>query len=189
MRGAGDRSASLKGPSCAIVWAPSSHTSMLSIQGAPTGPLADLTFAAKDLFDVRGTVTGNPDWEATHPPATRSACSASTASSARRCTPGRPIWCPAASSSGSASAVAGGLDTALGTDPGGSVRIPSSFCGLYGLRPTHGGISVAGMATQSPSFDTVGFFARDAGHLLPRRHGAAANPSRAHAANGTVDRH
>jgi len=70
------------------------------IQGAPTGPLADLTFAAKDLFDVRGTVTGNPDWEATHPPATRSACSALTASSARRCTPGRPIWCPAAPPTG-----------------------------------------------------------------------------------------
>jgi amidase len=70
---------------------------------------------------------------------------------------------PGGSSSGSASAVAGGLvDTALGTDSGGSVRVPASFTGLYGLRPTHGAISAEGMATQSPSFDTVGFFARDA---------------------------
>ena len=70
---------------------------------------------------------------------------------------------PGGSSSGSASAVAGGLaDFALGTDSGGSVRTPSSFCGLYGLRPTHGRISVAGLMTQAPSFDTVGYFTRDA---------------------------
>jgi amidase len=54
------------------------------------------------------------------------------------------------------------VDVALGTDSGGSVRIPASFCGLYGLRPTHGRIPIAGMMTQAPSFDTVGYFARDA---------------------------
>lgn len=160
------------------------------IQGAATGPLAGMTFAAKDLFDVRGTVTGagNPDWEATHPPAGRSAWAVQRLLDAGATLVGKtitdeislgllginrfygtplnprtPDLVPGGSSSGSASAVAGGLvDTALGTDSGGSVRIPSSFTGLYGLRPTHGGIPVEGMATQSPSFDTAGFFARDA---------------------------
>ena len=77
--------------------------------------------------------------------------------------PRAPGCMPGGSSSGSAAAVAGGLcDTALGTDSGGSVRVPASLCGLYGLRPTHGRISFAGGVTQSPSFDTPGWFARDA---------------------------
>ena len=71
---------------------------------------------------------------------------------------------PGGSSSGSAAAVAAGLcDTALGTDTGGSVRVPSSFCGLYGIRPTHGRIDTAGMMPQAPTSDTTGWFARDAG--------------------------
>jgi amidase len=70
---------------------------------------------------------------------------------------------PGGSSSGSAVAVAANLcDTALGTDTGGSVRVPASFCGLYGIRPTHGRIDVAGMMSQAPSSDTTGWFARDA---------------------------
>jgi amidase len=160
------------------------------IQGAAAGPLAGLTFAAKDLFDVRGTVTGagNPDWEMTHAPAARSAWAVERLLEAGATLVGKtvtdeislgllginrfygtpinpraPDRVPGGSSSGSASAVAGGLvDTALGTDSGGSVRVPASFTGLYGLRPTHGRISVRGMTTQSPSFDTAGFFARDA---------------------------
>ncbi|HTQ33904.1 MAG TPA: amidase, partial [Stellaceae bacterium] len=76
------------------------------------------------------------------------------------CAPGRV---PGGSSSGSAVAVAAGLcDTALGTDTGGSVRVPASFCGLYGIRPTHGRLDVAGMMRQAPSSDTTGWFARDA---------------------------
>ena len=54
------------------------------------------------------------------------------------------------------------VDFALGSDTGGSVRVPSSFCGLYGLRPTHGRIPLDGMLLQAPSFDTIGWFARDA---------------------------
>jgi amidase len=159
------------------------------IQGAPVGPLAGMTFAAKDLFDVRGFVTGsgNPDWEATHAPAGRSAWTVQRLLDAGATLVGKtitdeislgllginqhfgtplnpraPDLVPGGSSSGSASAVAGGLvDTALGTDSGGSVRVPASFTGLFGLRPTHGVIPIEGMATQSPSFDTVGFFARD----------------------------
>jgi amidase len=70
---------------------------------------------------------------------------------------------PGGSSSGSASAVAAkACDFALGTDTGGSVRVPSSFCGLYGIRPTHGRIDFTGIAVQAPSSDTCGWFARDA---------------------------
>ena len=59
--------------------------------------------------------------------------------------------------------MAGGLvDFALGTDTGGSVRIPASFCGLYGIRPTHGRLSMAGVLPQAPQFDTFGWLARDA---------------------------
>lgn len=157
--------------------------------GAATGPLAGLGFAAKDLFDVAGLVTGcgNPDWAVSHAPARFHAAAVQKLLDAGATLIGRTITdeislgllgrnqfqgtpinprapdrLPGGSSSGSAAAVAGGLaDLALGTDSGGSVRVPSSFCGLYGMRPTHGRISVAGLMTQSPSFDTVGLFARD----------------------------
>jgi amidase len=80
--------------------------------------------------------------------------------------PKAPTRVPGGSSSGSASVVAAGLcDFALGTDTGGSVRVPASFCGLYGLRTTFGRLSVAGIMAMAPSFDTVGWFARDAGKL------------------------
>jgi amidase len=46
--------------------------------------------------------------------------------------------------------------------PGGSVRVPASFCGLYGIRPTHGRLDLTGMLSQAPSSDTTGWFARDA---------------------------
>jgi len=53
------------------------------------------------------------------------------------------------------------VNFALGSDTGGSVRVPSSFCGLYGLRPTHGRIPLDGILIQAPSYDTVGWFADD----------------------------
>ncbi len=152
--------------------------------------LQGLTFAAKDLFDIDGTVTGcgNPDWASSHGPAQKSAWAVRTLLDAGADLVGKTITdeislgllginrhqgtplnpraedrVPGGSSSGSASAVAGGaVDLALGTDSGGSIRVPASFCGLYGLRPTHGKIPVDGLMTQSPTFDTVGFFARDA---------------------------
>lgn len=162
----------------------------IRLPGRPGGPLAGLTFAAKDLFDVAGAPTGcgNPDWAASHPVPVRSAWAVDALLEAGADLAGKTITdeislgllginrfdgtppnprapglVPGGSSSGSASAVAAGtVDIALGTDSGGSVRVPASFCGLYGLRPTHGRVPVDGMMTQSPSFDTVGFFARDA---------------------------
>jgi len=77
------------------------------------------------------------------------------------------------SSCGSAAAVTATMcDFALGSDTGGSIRVPASFCGLYGLRPTHGRIDMTGATPMAPSFDTIGFLARDAelfrkiGHVL-----------------------
>ncbi|MFY7871049.1 MAG: amidase, partial [Limnohabitans sp.] len=75
---------------------------------------------------------------------------------------GAPDRITGGSSSGSASAVSNRLaDIALGTDTGGSVRAPASHCGLYGIRPTHGRVSLQGCMDLSPSFDTCGWFARD----------------------------
>jgi len=160
------------------------------IDGCPDGPLSGLTFAAKDLFDVAGVPTGggNHDWPTGRPVPTRNAWAVQTLLDAGASLIGKTITdevslgilgenafdgtprnirapgrVPGGSSSGSAAAVAAGIcDTALGTDTGGSVRVPSSFCGLYGIRPTHGRIDVTGMLPQAPTSDTTGWFARDA---------------------------
>ena len=159
------------------------------LAGEAGGPLAGLTFAAKDIFDVAGHVTGggNPDWKRTHGPAERTAwvirvlveagatmvgktitdeitrgIFGENAHDGTPVNPRAPGRVPGGSSSGSAAAVAGELvDFALGSDTGGSVRVPSSFCGLYGLRPTHGRIPLDGILMQAPSYDTIGWFARD----------------------------
>lgn len=160
-----------------------------AVDGAPNGSLSGLSFAAKDLFDVAGhpTGAGNPRWLDTHDKPTRTASAVQRCLDAGAkltgktltdelafsiiganvhygtpINPAAPDRVPGGSSSGSASAVAQGLvDFALGTDTGGSVRIPASFCGLYGMRPTHGRIAMDGVVPLAPSFDTVGWFARD----------------------------
>jgi amidase len=160
------------------------------VAGAESGPLAGMTFAVKDLIDVAGVPTGggNPDWPLVYPTPTRHAWVVQTlldagasvigktitdevslgilgenAFDGTPLNPSAPDRVPGGSSSGSASAVAAGLcDFALGTDSGGSVRVPSSFCGLFGIRPTHGRIDFSGITVQSPSADTCGWFARDA---------------------------
>jgi amidase len=69
---------------------------------------------------------------------------------------------PGGSSSGSAVAIAGGeADLAYGSDTGGSIRIPSAFCGITGLKTTHGRIPLAGVWPLAPSMDTIGPMARD----------------------------
>ena len=75
---------------------------------------------------------------------------------------GAPDRISGGSSSGSASAVSHGLvDVALGSDTGGSVRAPANHCGLVGLRPTHGRVSLQWAHDLAPSFDTCGWFTRD----------------------------
>ena len=158
-----------------------------------SGPLDGLTLVAKDLLDVAGHVTGggNPHWAARQQPASTSAAAvdcllrAGAALVGKTVTdelafslegenehhgtpvnPRAPDRLPGGSSSGSAVAVAAGLaDLGLGTDTGGSVRVPASFCGLYGWRPSHGRVSLDGVVRFAPSYDTVGLLTRDAERL------------------------
>ena len=168
------------------------HTHV-ELPGAVSGPLAGLTFGLKDIFDVAGHKTGFgcPDWLRTHDAAkvhsvvakklldagatlagkthTEEMAFSLTGENAHYGTPlnsAAPDRVPGGSSSGSAAAVAGGLvDFAIGSDTGGSVRGPASFCGIYGIRPTHGRISLEGVCALAPGFDTCGWFARDAALL------------------------
>ena len=73
-----------------------------------------------------------------------------------------PNCVPGGSSSGSAAAMTTNkYDFSIGSDTGGSVRVPASFCGLLGIRPTHGRIESTGVFPMAPSFDTIGWFAND----------------------------
>lgn len=160
------------------------------VANAPEGPLAGLTFAVKDLIDVRGYPTGggnplllalsgvktstSPTVQAlldagagfvgkTHTDELAFSMNGKNAHFGTPVNGGAPDRIPGGSSSGSAAAVSNRLcDFALGTDTGGSVRAPASHCGLFGIRPTHGRISLQGCLDLAPSFDTCGFFARDA---------------------------
>jgi amidase len=162
----------------------------VEMNGASQGPLSGLAFAVKDIYDIAGHRTGfgSPDWLRTHGPAARTAPVVQllldagadligkthtdeltwslTGENAHYGAPvnvNAPGRISGGSSSGSASAVAGGVvDFAIGSDTGGSVRIPASFCGILGMRPTHGRIPLDGVCPLAPSFDTCGWFARDA---------------------------
>ncbi|MET0341163.1 MAG: amidase [Polyangiales bacterium] len=169
------------------------------------GVLSGLTFAVKDSFDIRGhrSSAGHPAWARTHEPARRDApvvaqllragadlvgvtildelAYSLSGENPHYGTPQNPRadgrLC-GGSSCGSAAAVAAWLcDFAIGTDTAGSVRVPASYCGLFGLRPTHGAISLDGVVPLAPSFDTVGLLARDArtfGHVASELLGPAA---------------
>jgi len=157
---------------------------------AGTGPLSGLYFGVKDLFDVAGYPTGggNPlvlamsGIKTANAPTVQKLLDAGAALAGKTVTDelafsmngnnahfGAPLNGAApdritgGSSSGSASAVSSRLcDFALGTDTGGSVRAPASHCGLYGIRPTHGRVSLASALALCHSLDTCGWFARDA---------------------------
>jgi len=158
--------------------------------GADDGPLRGVAFVVKDLIDVAGTATGagNPTFLAdsspaeTHAPAVTRLLDAGASVIAKSHTdelafslagtnvhygtprnPAAPGRIPGGSSSGSASAVAGGLVAlAMGTDTGGSIRVPASYCGVFGYRPTHGRVPVSGVVALAPSFDAVGLLAASA---------------------------
>jgi amidase len=164
-----------------------------AVKGSGAGPLAGLTFGVKDIYDIAGHKTGfgSPDWLATHDAAAHTAPVVAQLLAAGADMVGKtqtdeltyslngenahygtpvnvnaPGRIPGGSSSGSAAATAGKLvDFALGSDTGGSVRAPASFCGIYGIRPTHGRVSLQGACALAKSFDTAGWFARDAALL------------------------
>lgn len=157
------------------------------------GALDGLTFAVKDVFAVSGHTNsaGNPTWQHTHLPAAQHATVVqillASGATLRGMTvtdelmyslkgdnkhypptinPRLPDAYSGGSSSGSAVSVAAELtDFALGTDTGGSVRIPASYCGLFGIRPTHGAVPLDGVIPLAPSFDTVGWMAPSAAVL------------------------
>lgn len=159
-----------------------------TVSNKETGPLSGLRLAVKDIYDVTGLVTGcgNPDKAASGHPAARTAPSVQAILDAgarfvgktqtdelafslmgqnahfpHPVNPAAPDRVTGGSSSGSAAAVAANLtDIAVGSDTGGSIRAPASFCGLIGLRTTHGLISLDGTMKLAPSLDTFGWFAR-----------------------------
>jgi amidase len=167
------------------------HDLAAPLKGAASGPLAGLSAVVKDMYDIAGERTGcgSPEWLATHPPAARncppvqkildagatiigktvcdeyfysvSGTNAHYGTPVNVRAPGR---LPGGSSAGSAAACGAGLcDFALGSDTGGSVRVPASFNGIYGLRPTHERIEHSGVADMAPSFDVPGWFAATPG--------------------------
>ena len=163
------------------------------VEGAAEGPLAGVRLAVKDVFAVPGQRIGAgvPAYlaEATVEDAPAAAVAALLDAGAsitgiaqtdqfaysiagrngaygtppNVAAPGR---IPGGSSSGPASAVASGqADLGLGTDTAGSIRVPASYQGLWGLRPTHGLVSLEGALPLAPAYDTAGWLAPD-GRLL-----------------------
>ena len=188
------------------------HDLAAPLKGAASGSLAGLSAVVKDMYDIAGERTGcgSPEWLATHPPAARncppvqkildagatiigktvcdeyfysvSGANAHYGTPVNIRAPGR---LPGGSSAGSAAACGAGLcDFALGSDTGGSVRVPASFNGIYGLRPTHERIEHSGVADMAPSFDVPGWFAatpgvfRKVGAVLLDNRGVAAQIDR-----------
>jgi amidase len=169
------------------------HNIDAPIVGAQTGPLAGLSAVVKDMYDIAGSRTGggSPDWLATQKPASKHASAVEKILAAGATITGKTICdeffysvsgvnahygtppnirapgrIPGGSSGGSAAACgANACDFALGSDTGGSVRIPASFNGIYGLRPTHGRVDLTGAMAMAPSFDVAGWFAAGPGVL------------------------
>ncbi|MFG2195755.1 amidase [Streptomyces sp. NPDC048639] len=163
------------------------------VPGSGSGPLRGVRLAVKDLYAVAGhrTGAGNPARLAEAVPQTEHAwavralldagaditgiaqtdefaysLNGTNAHYGTPPNPAAPGRIPGGSSSGPASAVAlGQADAGLGSDTAGSIRVPASYCGLHGMRPTHGAVPVTGMLPLAPDFDTVAWLARDAALL------------------------
>jgi 2-dehydropantoate 2-reductase len=159
-------------------------TELLPGGRAATGPLLGAAVAVKDNMDVAGVVTTNASTVAVPPPATRDAAvvsrlrdaaadllcktnlleyAAGSVNPAYGMTynPRDPTRTSGGSSSGSAALVAAGVtDYALGTDTGGSIRIPAAYCGIVGLKPTYGLVPTDGVFPLSGSLDHVGTLTR-----------------------------
>jgi amidase/aspartyl-tRNA(Asn)/glutamyl-tRNA(Gln) amidotransferase subunit A len=162
------------------------------VAGVELGPLAGVPFAVKNLFDLQGIVTiAGSVIDAEHPPAVADATVVARLVSAGAVPVGAlnmdeyaygfttenshygPVHNPydlsrvaGGSSGGSAAAVAAGLvPLSLGSDTNGSIRVPASLCGIFGLKPTHGRLSRAGARLFATSLDHVGAFARTVADL------------------------
>lgn len=163
------------------------------IPGTRGGALSGQSVAVKDLYAVAGQRlgAGNPAWLATAEPESAHAWAVQrllddgadvrgisrtdefayslagvNAHYGAPPNPCAPYRIPGGSSSGSASAVAlGHASIGLGSDTGGSVRVPAAYQGLWGIRTTHGVVPTSGLLPLSPSFDTVGWLTRDAALL------------------------
>jgi amidase len=158
------------------------------LESSEPGVLAGRTFVVKDLFAVAGHTSsfGHPRWRETHGASDVTATVVAKLRDAGatmlgltkldqlaysligNAGEGEPPINPlypdrftGGSSSGTASAVAGGVcDFGVGTDTAGSIRVPAASCGLFALRPTHGVIDSSGALPLAPSFDVVGILAR-----------------------------
>jgi amidase len=151
----------------------------------PGGP--GTRVAVKDLFDIAGLPTTAGSAAVSRTPTATAACLAHVTNVVGRTqmhelaygitgvndwqgTPTNPLnpdWVPGGSSSGAAVVLANDeADIALGSDTGGSVRIPAACCGVAGLKTTHGRISLEGVWPLAPSFDTIGPLARDVAGLV-----------------------
>lgn len=179
-----------------VAWHPDPRDLAASFerQAAHPGPLSGAPYFAKDLFPVRGVPqhAGSSFLADIKPaPAQDSAlvtdlagCGAVLAGTAHLHEfaygltgdnphwgnveiPGHPGRTPGGSSSGSAALVAAGVvPLALGTDTGGSVRVPAAYCGLFGFRTTPGSRWITDAFPLAPGFDTAGWFTRDAEDML-----------------------
>jgi aspartyl-tRNA(Asn)/glutamyl-tRNA(Gln) amidotransferase subunit A len=160
--------------------------------GHDPGPLAGVPYGVKDLFDVAGLpTTAGAGMRRTAPPAARDAEAIRRLAAAGAVlvatlnmdefaygfVTDNAVWgitrnphdverFAGGSSGGSAAAVAAGmLPFTLGSDTNGSIRIPASLCGVYGLKPTHAGLPMDGVFPFAESLDDIGPFARTAADL------------------------
>ena len=165
------------------------HSPTRDIQITKTGSLSKLNFVVKDMCKIKNhrTSCGNPDFYEKCQPADDFAPFLKNILEAGASLKGiticdeffysligenghygtptnlsAPGCVPGGSSSGSAAALTTNLyDFSIGSDTGGSVRVPASFCGLFGIRPTHNRINTEGVYPMAPSFDTLGWFSKD----------------------------
>ncbi|PYY63071.1 amidase [Curtobacterium sp. MCSS17_011] len=175
------------------------------VAATAAGPLDGLTVAVKDLYAVPGQPVGagNPTYLREAPVETEAAAALGallaagasirgiartdefaynlTGRNAHHGTPPNsavPTRLPGGSSSGSASAVGLGMaEIGIGTDTAGSVRVPASYQGLWGLRTTHGTVPRDGLLPLAPSFDTVGWLTRTPEVLLAALGATVPHPS------------